>query len=90
MPRLGRYEVFVYIPWVYNQTSTAHYYLKHEGDVVDFWIDQRANAGQWVSLGTYALNADNSEFIHLEAPTKEPADTRTVGYDAVKFVYRGP
>jgi hypothetical protein len=90
LPRLGRYEVFVYIPWVYNQTSSAHYYLKHEGDVVDFWIDQRAKAGQWVSLGTYTFNANNTEFVHLEAATKEPADTRTVAFDAVKFLYRGP
>jgi hypothetical protein len=88
LPRPGIYEVFVYIPWVYNLTSTAHYYLRHEGDVVDFWIDQRAKAGQWVSLGTYTFNANNTEFLHLEATSKEPADTRTVGYDAVKFVYR--
>ena len=90
LPRLGRYEVFVYIPWVYNQTSTAHYYLRHEGEVIDIWINQRAKAGQWVSLGTYTFNANNTEFVHLESATKEPADTRTVGYDAVKFVYRGP
>ena len=86
----GRYQVFVYIPWVYNLTSTAHYYLKHEGDVLDFWIDQRANAGQWVSLGTYTFNANNTEFVHLEAASKEPADTRTVAFDAVKFVFRAP
>ena len=90
LPRNGHYEVFVYIPWVYNLTSSAHYYLKHEGDVVEFWINQRAKAGQWVSLGTFTFNADGTEFIHLEAATKEPADTRTVGFDAVKLVFRGP
>ena len=90
LPGPGHYEVFVYIPWGYNLTSTAHYYLRHEGDVVDSWIDQRAHAGQWVSLGTYTFNANNTEFIHLDAATKERADTRTVAYDAVKFVYRAP
>jgi hypothetical protein len=82
--------VFVYIPWRYNLTSAAHYYLKHEGDVIEFWINQRAKAGQWVSLGTYTFNANNTEFVHLEAATKEPADTRAVAFDAVKWVYRAP
>jgi IS4 transposase len=87
---LGHYEVYVYIPWGANRTRAAHYYLKHEGDVAEFTIDQQAKAGQWVSLGTFTFNADGTEFIHLEAATKEPADTRTVAFDAVKFVYRTP
>ena len=88
LPRLGHYEVFVYLPWGTNRTRAAHYYLKHEGDVVEFTLDQQAKAGQWVSLGTYTFNADGTEFIHLEAATKETADTRTVAFDAVKFVPR--
>jgi hypothetical protein len=89
LPRLGHYEVFVYIPWGANRTS-ARYYLKHEGDVLDFVINQRTKAGQWVSLGTFTFNADGTEFVHLEAATSEPADTRTVAFDAVKFVFRAP
>jgi len=88
LPRPGRYEVFVYIPGGYNLTSSAHYYLKHEGETVEFWINQRANAGRWMSLGTYTFNANNTEFVHLEAATREAADTRRVAFDAVKFVYR--
>ena len=90
LPRLGHYEVFVYIPRGTNLTSAARYYLKHEGDVLDFVINQRTRAGQWVSLGTYTFNADGTEFVHLEAATSEPADTRTVAFDAVKFVFRAP
>jgi hypothetical protein len=90
LPRLGHYEVFVYIPGGTNRTPTAHYYLKHEGDIVEFKIDQRAKAGRWVSLGTYTFNANGTEFVHLDAVTSEPAGTRTVGFDAVKWVYRGP
>jgi hypothetical protein len=56
--------------------------------VVEFSIDQRAKAWQWVSLGTFTFNADGTEFLHLEAATSEPAGTRTIGFDAVKFVYR--
>jgi hypothetical protein len=90
LPRIGRYEVFVYIPWVYNLTSTAHYYLKHEGDVTELTVNQAALVGQWVSLGTYGFNADNTEFVHLDGVTGEAAGTRTLGYDAVKFIYQGP
>jgi len=88
LPRLGYYEVLVYIPGVYNCTSSAHYYLKHEGDISEFIIDQCAKAGQWVSLGTYGFNANNTEFVHLEAATNEPAGTRAVSFDAVKFLYQ--
>jgi hypothetical protein len=90
LPRPAHYEVLVYIPGGTNRTSSAHYYLRHEGEVVEFKIDQRAKAGQWVSLGTYTFNANNTEFVHLDAVTGEPAGTRTVGFDAVKWVYRGP
>ncbi len=90
LPKLGHYEVFVYVPSGTNRTTAAHYYLRHEGDVVEFTINQRAKAGQWVSLGTFTFNADGTEFVHLEAATSEPAGTRTVGFDAVKWVYTGP
>ncbi len=90
LPRIGRYEVFVYVPWAYNLTSTAHYYLKHEGDVTELTVNQAALVGQWVSLGTYGFNADNTEFVHLDGVTGETAGMRTLGYDAVKFAYRGP
>ena len=90
LPRPAHYEVWVYIPGGTNRTSSAHYYLRHEGEVVEFKIDQRAKAGQWVSLGKSTFNANNTEFVHLDAVTGEPACTRTVGFDAVKFVYRGP
>ena len=79
--------MLVYIPGGTNRTTSAHYYLRHEGEVVEFKIDQRAKAGQWVSLGTYTFNANDTEFVHLEAATSEPAGTRTVGFDAVKWVY---
>jgi hypothetical protein len=55
-----------------------------------FVINQRTKAGQWVSLGTFTFNADGTEFVHLEAATSETADTRTVAFDAVKFVFRAP
>jgi hypothetical protein len=90
LPKPGHYEVFVYIPGGTNRTTTAHYYLKHEGDIVEFKINQRAKAGQWVSLGTYTFNANDTEFVHLDAVTGEPAGTRTVGFDAVKWIFRGP
>ncbi len=90
LPRLGRYEVQVYVPWGVNRTQTAHYFLKHEGDVVEVTVDQRANAGRWVSLGTFTFNADGTEFIHLDGVTGETAGTRTIGFDAVRFIFRAP
>lgn len=90
LPKLGRYEVLVYIPGGTNRTTAAHYYLKHEGDIVEFTINQRAKAGQWVSLGTFTFNANGTEFVHLEAATSESPGTRAVGFDAVKWVYKAP
>ncbi len=88
LPQLGRYEVFAYVPWVTNASSAAIYYVKHEGDVTTIKIDQRKNAGRWVSLGAYGFNANNTEFVHLDGVTEEAAGTRNLGFDAVKFVLR--
>jgi hypothetical protein len=88
LPKPARYEVSVYVPGGRNATTTAIYYVKHEGDVTTVKVDQSKNAGKWVSLGTYNFNANNTEFVHLDGITEEPAGTRTIGFDAVKFVLK--
>lgn len=88
LPRLGRYEVFAYVPSVSNATQKALYYVKHEGDVTTVSVDQRKNAGRWASLGTYGFNADGTEFVHLDGVTEEAAGSRNIGFDALKWVWR--
>ena len=66
-PRLGpgRYEVYVYIPDRYTTTSNAHYWVAHANGFTQRAVDQSANGGQWVSLGTYWFNgagANTSRF----------------------------
>jgi hypothetical protein len=89
LPCLGRYEVFAYVPYVSNATQKALYYVKHEGDVTTITVDQRKNAGRWVSLGTYGFNANGTEFVHLDGVTEEAAGSRNIGFDALKWVWRG-
>lgn len=89
LPRLGRYEVWAYIPWGYSMTQGAVYRIKHEGDVAVVTVNQRANAGRWVSLGAYGFNADGTEWVYLDSQTLDASGTTTVGYDAIKFVLKG-
>jgi hypothetical protein len=85
----GHYEVFVYLPWGTNRTHRRLTTISSTKTLSSSpWISGQGR--QWVSLGTYTFNADGTEFIHLEAVTKETADTRTVAFDAVKFVFRAP
>ncbi len=86
LPKPGRYEVLAYIPWMRNPTEHAIYYIKHEGDVTTVTIDQRKNVGRWVSLGEYNFNANGTEFAHLDGVTEEAAGSRSIGFDAVKFL----
>jgi hypothetical protein len=90
LPKYAVYEVFAYIPWVRNATEKAVYYIQHGGAITTVTVNQRANAGRWVSLGTYGFNANGTDFVHLDGVTEEAAGSHNIAFDAVKFVYRQP
>lgn len=81
----GRYEVFVYIPGSYTTTSQARYWVCHSGGYTLRTVNQSANGGQWVSLGTYWFRGTRSDYVSLSDVTYESRVTRLIGFDAVKW-----
>jgi hypothetical protein len=84
----GRYEVYVYIPPHNATTSNARYWIAHAGGFARWHVNQRANAGQWVSLGTYQFVGQNADYVSLNDITYEPYLSNRIGFDAVKWVPR--
>jgi hypothetical protein len=51
-------------------------------------VDQPANGGRWVSLGTYWLVGSRQDYVSLADVTFEPYLSRSIAFDAVKWVAR--
>jgi hypothetical protein len=51
-------------------------------------VDQSANGGRWVSLGTYRFRGNRSDYVSLADVTFEPYLSRLIAFDAVKWVSR--
>ncbi len=90
LPRPGNYEVLVFIPGRYATTTNARYSIYHNGRWHTRSVNQAIYYDRWVSLGTYRFAADGREYVYLPDRTYEPYLSKYIGYDAVKFVYRGP
>ena len=84
----GDYEVYVYIPLPRSSTSNARYWVAHSGGYTLRQVNQAANRGQWVSLGTYRFWGTRSDYISLSDVTYEPYLWRQIAWDAVKWVPR--
>ena len=82
----GRYEVQAYVPFRYTTTSQARYWVAHSGGLTLRVVDQSANGGSWVSLGSYNFQGDGSEYVSLADVTFEPYLSRIVGFDAVRWI----
>lgn len=81
----GRYEVFVYIPERYTTTSGARYWVSHAGGYTLRVVNQSANGGRWVSLGTYRFTGGREDYVSLADVTYEPYLSRLIAWDAVKW-----
>ncbi len=88
----GTYEVFVFIPASESLTTHARYWVRHAGGYRKVIVDQAANAGRWVSLGTFRFGGASTsirEFVSLSDVTDVEANaTRYVVFDAVQLVPR--
>ncbi len=84
----GKYEVFVYIPGSNATTKAARYWVHTSGGYTLKIIDQSANLGKWVSLGTFYFSGASYEFVSLSDVTYEATNTTRVAYDAVKWELR--
>ena len=83
----GRYEVYVHIPWNHATTRQARYWVSHQDGYSLRVVNQGATNG-WLSLGTYRFLGSRSDFVSLADVTFEPTLSRSVGFDAVKWVRR--
>ncbi len=81
-----QYEVFVYIPEQYTTTSKARYWVSHAGGLTLRIVDQSANGGRWVSLGTYSFRGNDKDYVSLADVTYESYLSRLIAFDAVKWV----
>lgn len=84
----GRYEVFVFIPRNYASTRQAHYWISHRDGFTQQIINQNSYSDQWVSLGTYTFQGNNSDYVSLSDVTGETYLSRMIGFDAVKWERR--
>lgn len=90
----GIYEVKVYLPDTTTVTTNARYQIYHNNGNDLVTINQSANVGSWVSLGTYTFNSDDSGYLYLgdatgskDAPARKGSAKATkVLFDAVKFI----
>jgi hypothetical protein len=84
----GRYEVMAFIPERYTTTGGARYWIAHANGYTLRVVDQSANGGRWVWLGTYRFNGVPNEYVSLSDTTYESRLTRLIAFDAVKWVPR--
>ncbi len=89
LPEAGKYEVFVFIPAQNATTQKASYTIMHAGAQNKQVINQLLYENTWLSLGTYAFTADGKEYVQLTDETGESANTKRIGFDAMKFVFKG-
>jgi len=89
LPNAGDWEAYIYIPSKYHGSKSARYTVRHNGMSHEVVVNQNIYYDKWVSLGTYYFAGTSDEYVYLGDATGEVAGTRYVGFDAVKFVYRG-
>jgi len=79
------YEVFVHIPALYGNTSSARYWISHYDGFTLRRVNQAANAGRWVSLGTYRFRGTRMDYVSLSDITYERYLSHMIAFDAVKW-----
>jgi hypothetical protein len=84
----GRYEVYVYIPERYSTTAHARYWVSHRVGLTLRRVNQAANGGRWVSLGTYRFRGTRRDYVSLADVTFERYLSRLIAFDAAKWVPR--
>jgi len=86
------YKVEVYIPSAFTDaystaavTSSAYYKIFYDGGNTSVTVDQLANQGTWVDLGTYQFASGQSGYVYLGDAVATADNGKKVLFDAVKF-----
>ena len=82
--------MLVFIPAQNATTQRANYVINHAGKQERQVINQMLYENTWLSLGTYDFTAKGGEFVQLGDVTGEARSTKRIGFDAMKFVFKGP
>lgn len=90
LPKKGNYEVWAYIPAMPGASRNVRYRILHNGTRSDMIVNQLTRGNSWVNLGTYYFNGSNTgkEFVLVYDNTRETYISRTIAFDAVKFIPR--
>ncbi|HIE05233.1 MAG TPA: hypothetical protein EYP58_00365 [bacterium (Candidatus Stahlbacteria)] len=83
----GNYEVFAYIPNDHAAATGARYRIYYAGGNQTVVVDQSQHPGEWVSLGTFPFDLTGG-YVYLGDATGTQG--RHIGYDAIRWSYRGP
>ena len=93
LPSIGDYQVFV---WWANElengrtafrASAVNYFIHHANGTELVRLDQRAQSGTWVPLGTYPFAATGNESVLITGITNGSLNVMNV--DAIAFVASG-
>lgn len=88
LPCDGSYQVYARWTAGNDRATNVPVTIAHSNGSQTVTVDQTANDGQWVSLGTYAFNDDATASITI-SNTGTAAGTYVVA-DAVRFVLQDP
>jgi len=92
IPGSATYKVEAYIPASFTDTyssaavtSSAYYKIYYDGGNTSVTINQLANQGTWVDLGTYQFAQGQSGYVRLGDAVVFADNGKKVLFDAVKF-----
>ncbi len=92
IPATANYKVEVYIPASFTDTyssaavtSSAYYKIYYNGGNTTVAVNQLANQGTWVDLGTYEFLTGQSGYVYLGDAVASADNGKKVLFDAVKF-----
>ncbi|MBX7152095.1 peptidoglycan DD-metalloendopeptidase family protein [bacterium] len=83
LPRSGDYKVQVHIPKKYA-TAMATYEVHNKNGVQSVKVNQNKFTDEWVTLGTYAFDADDDVYVYTSNATGQSKGT--IAFDAVRFI----
>lgn len=86
------YKIEVYIPASFTDTyssvavtSSAYYKIYYDGGNTSVTVNQLANQGSWVDLGTYQFASGQSGYVYLGDAVASADNGKKILFDAVKF-----
>lgn len=87
----GNYDVFAWIPsGIANLTPEAVYKTQYDGAAAKVTIDQAANAGSWVLLGSHPFAAGAGQWVRLgDNYSSSASQGKTFVMDALKVAPAG-